>query len=262
MNVDQLMSIFESVGRTQRPSSSSSGVVPLLKKKCSSCEDEERITPDRLCHVCGEELVEIRPPPVAMDPVRDGINRGDVDSSFFDLLGDDLRAAIAASLQQGAPSRQISPEYLSTLGKVTLDTRRGLLYDTILSIGPLNIMVVPASFGPLPSSDTILTTSLILGNPEFGDVSPLINHLSCTGAIVVLKRGKVSFATKAMTAQQSGAVACVVINTTDIWPFAMTDSTHELEHDALTIPILMISQSDGDVVEGTQSYLLTISTMI
>ena len=245
MNVDQLMSIFEGVGRYQRPSSTDP-----LKKKCMACEDEARVTSDRLCHVCGEELVEIRPPRIAIDSARDGMNRGDLDSSFFDLLGDDLRAAIAASLQQGAPSRQISPEYLSTLGKVTLDTRRGLLYDTILSIGPLNIMVVPASFGPLPSSDTVLTTSLILGNPEFGEVSPLINHLQCAGAIVVVKRGKVSFANKAIVAQQSGAVACVVINTTDIWPFAMTDSTNELEHDTLTIPILMISQSDGDLVEG------------
>jgi hypothetical protein len=60
-------------------------------------------------------------------------------------------------------------------------------------------MGIIASFGPLPEKE--ITTSLIIGDPEFGE-KKLDNN--CTNTIVLLKRGKVSFAAKALAAQNSG----------------------------------------------------------
>lgn len=224
-------------------------------KRCPSCDDGDRQTNDRLCHVCGDELNEV--PRVANAAVTSselsGRGAGGDGVDFLDLLGADLRAAIQASLEQAAPTRQISQEYLSMLGKVTLDSRRGLLYDVTLSIGPLVVMGTPATFGPLLSADgTIEDVPIVFGDPSCGESTDnqLSNCTACAGSIVLLKRGKVSFAVKAKVAQESGAVALIVINTADMWPFVMTDSTNELAGGTLRIPVVMISQSNGELVEG------------
>jgi hypothetical protein len=196
-------------------------------------------------------LVEIPRVATAVATASDVLSGGGGD--FMDLLGSDLRAAIQASLAQAAPTRQISQEYLSTLGKVTLDSRRGLLYDVTVSIGPLVVMGTPATFGPLLTADAeIQDVPLVFGDPRCGEATDcqLSNSAQCAGAIVLLERGKVSFAVKAKAAQESGAVALIVINTTDMWPFVMTDSTNELDGFTLRIPAIMISQASGELVEG------------
>lgn len=215
----------------------------MIKKKCPQCEDgEELVTTDRLCRTCGENLVECLQVTgeAAIPPTSDTMN-------FFDLLGDDLRRAITESLAQSHSDRQISTEYLSRLGKVVLDERRGLLFDITLCIGPLSFMGVLASFGPIPSAE--LVSSIVIGEPEFGDMERLTNSGSCAGAIVLLKRGKVSFAQKALAAMASGAAALVICQTYEIWPFVMTDSANEISKVALNIPVIMISQSDSEIVE-------------
>lgn len=253
MNVDRLMSIFESVQSAAARVNSSSGPP---RKHCPICPDDApRITSDRLCSVCGELLEVITSPLPHPASVSSDVAGDDaVTGGWFGLLNEDLRAAIQASLQQQAPSRQISPDYLSTLGKVELDARRGLLHDVVLHVGPLAMMAVPSAFGPLPSADTPLAAPLVLGDPICGDTDisshVLANHDTCAGKIVVLKRGKVSFFAKARAAQCSGALACVVINTADMWPFVMTDTANEAERDPLRIPVVMVSQGDGEVVEG------------
>jgi hypothetical protein len=49
------------------------------------------------------------------------------------------------------PTRQISTAYIKTLGKVIVDERRTILADVSLSVGPLKLLAVSASFGFLPS---------------------------------------------------------------------------------------------------------------
>ena len=170
-------------------------------KRCPQCDDDEIFDArDRLCRTCGEELID--------NPAVDEVHQpshGDHSepTNFFDLIGDDLRREIQDSLALSLPDRQISIEYLSKLGKVVLDSRRGLLHDITLSIGPLSIMCVLASFGAVPVSE--LAAKIIFGDPEWGDTPDLSNAAICYGTIVVLKRGKVSFAQKAIAAKKSGA---------------------------------------------------------
>ena len=252
IGVDQLMSIFESSTMRQQQRQA----VPAAKK-CPSCEDGDRPTTDRLCHICGDELVDI-PRVVTAATTNNALSAaaGSNGVDFMDLLGTDLRAAIQASLEQAAPTRQISQEYLSTLGKVTLDSRRGLLHDVTLSIGPLLVMGTAATFGPLLATDAaIQDVPLIFGDPVCGETTDnlLSNSAHCAGAIVLLQRGKVSFAAKAKVAQASNAAALVVINTSDMWPFVMTDSANELDSFDLRIPVVMISQASGELVQGVMN---------
>jgi Ring finger domain/PA domain len=239
INLDSLLS------STEFNFSNRSRHTPLLGRRCPQCDDGETSdTKDRLCRICGEELVDVTQAAAASTLSHQA--HGDT-MNVFDLLGDDLRRAIQESLAQSLPDRQISSEYLSKLGKVVLDNRRGLLHDIVLCIGPLSIMGVLASFGPLPATEIVCP--IVFGDPEFGDAPSLSNSSSCTGSIVVLKRGKVSFAQKAIAASSSGASAVIVGQTFDIWPFVMTDSAGEIVDKNLTIPVLMISQADLVLLE-------------
>ena len=219
-----------------------------IQKRCpNDCDLEAPSTEDRLCRICGEELVEaVETSTSARD---DPVDRSNLMESLFDFFGEDLRAAIEASNARSNPQRQISQEYMSTLGKIVLDERRGLLYDVFFRIGPLSVLAVPASFGPIPHCGEVVSR-IVIGKPECGDADMLENAEECIGSVVLLKRGKVSFATKTRAAQRSGASAVIVIQTADMWPFVMTDSAGELlEGPPLSIPVVMISQSDARLVE-------------
>lgn len=61
--------------------------------------------------------------------------------------------------------------------------------------------------------------------------------------IVLTQRGKVSFAKKALLVQESGGVAVVVCQTSNVWPYQMTDSIGESQN--LMIPCVMISQESA-----------------
>ena len=221
------------------------------RKSCPACnEDEMVVTNDRLCRICGEELVVESQTTMNSSSSNDTRLLSDA-TSFFDLMGEDLRVAIAESLSQTLPGRQISQAYLTTLGKVTLDTRRSLLYDIILQIGPITIMATPGPgmFAPLPPTDTLISSQIVLGDPEFGENEIFINSNECKDSFVILKRGKVSFAKKALNAQRSGASVVIICQNTDVWPFMMTDEGMEInEYNLLTIPVVMISKKDSELV--------------
>ena len=210
-------------------------------KKCPQCEDGLiHDIKSRLCRVCGDELIDI------IEVAEPG--RSSTDSTnLFDFLGADLRAAILESLAQSEPDRQISAEYLSTLGKVILDQRRGLLYDIVFQFEMLSIMGTVATFGSIPAKE--ISSTILFGDPEFGEGGILRNSSLCNGSMVLLKRGKVSFASKAMAAQSSGAIALIVCQTFEVWPFVMADSANELLGIDLIIPVIMISQSDSLILE-------------
>ena len=67
------------------------------------------------------------------------------------------------------------------------------------------------------------------------------------GKIVRMERGKVNFMEKALMAQNHGAKAVVITQSAPVWPFVMTDSS--FSGGRLNIPIFMISQRDGSVVD-------------
>lgn len=58
-----------------------------------------------------------------------------------------------------------------------------------------------------------------------------------------MERGVCTFAQKVLRAQAAGAVAAIIIQTMDVWPYTMTDSKGESS--AITIPAFMLSTKHG-----------------
>jgi hypothetical protein len=143
-----------------------------------------------------------------------------------------------------SPSRPISNDYLKTIGRIVVDGRRGILHDTWISIGVFKALAVHAGFGVLMSPNSAMRLDLVLGCPPFADapLQPL------GGRAVLLERGKVTFYDKALRAEEAGASCVIISQSYETWPFVMTDSVPDRKE--ISIPVLMISKAEGEVLRG------------
>lgn len=65
-------------------------------------------------------------------------------------------------------------------------------------------------------------------------------------SVLVMDRGISTFASKALRAEAAGAVAAVIIQTHDVWPYMMEDSKGEAKAaGGLGIPVCMVSKENG-----------------
>lgn len=199
-----------------------------------------------ICQVCGAQLVRQVAPSVERAPQTDL----DALADLFELLGADIRHAIQEAMADRMPTRHISVDYLSTLGKVVVDERRTILRDLSISMGPFAALAVSAQFGPLPEENLTVSAKLVCGQPACGEAE-LSNSSECNGAITLLERGLVSFASKSLRAIAAGSVAVVISQTAGVWPFLMSDSIGEIAAcgKAVTVPVVMISQKDAEIVK-------------
>lgn len=237
-----------------------------MGRRCNECEiDYEDF--HIICEECGESTEDVTAT-INEESTSENIRNLNNDNNgnppqilggdIFSFINADLRAAIEASIAQSSPSRAISTDYLKTMGMVKLDSRRSLLYECVLSIGPLRIYGTLSEFSPLPNNDNnnLTFNQAILGDPIEGDKTKLNNENELiisnnnNAKALILKRGKISFVQKALLAQKSGANLLIIIQSFAIWPFVCQDSTSELKESGveLTIPVI-ISQEDGVLVE-------------
>ena len=89
---------------------------------------------------------------------------------------------------------------------------------------------------------------LVFADPPFGEV-PLNNAAQCSGCLVAIKRGgHVRFVTKALHAQDAGAIAVVMINDEDqpLVPHSSGGTDDDTEH--VVIPVIGVSRKDGRVL--------------
>lgn len=195
----------------------------------------------RYCGICGA-VVAFRPSTSNSSSV-DAVaaERDAQHQSLLEMLGEELRAEVESFLLISEREKPISEAYLQTIGRVTLDTRRSLLLDARITCEGLSINVIAAAFGPL-IENTCIEGPTKVPIAEFGDEA--LSDLG--GCIAVLRRGKVSFVNKALRAQEAGALAVIVMQTYDIWPFVMTDSAGEAGE--LTIPVLMVGRGDSEIL--------------
>lgn len=193
-------------------------------------------------------------------------------STLAQRLSNDLLALLESAQSRSAPQREVTLSFLQTAGILEVDSRSVTLQNTTLSIGPLKMLCILASFSPFPTSnhETIsIHAPIINGEPILGD-KPLSS--SASDAIVLLNRGGVSFADKAITAQNAGAVCLVVVQSEGMkWPFQMSDSQGIVNPNppsldskdssstsnlpTIRIPVCMISLEDG---EALRSYLSAV----
>jgi len=77
--------------------------------------------------------------------------------------------------------------------------------------------------------------------------NPLVNGASINGKIAVVYRGDCEFGTKALQAQNEGAIAVIIISNTDVTAFNMLGAT---DGPSVTIPVVMISSSNGELLKN------------
>ena len=250
-----------------------------MGRRCNYCEiDYENF--HMICEECGESTDVVNTTTTNEESINENIrnlnnNNNNNNNNYnpqqllggdiFSFINADLRAAIEASIAQSSPSRAISTDYLKTMGKVKLDSRHSLLYECVLTIGPLRIYGTLSEFSPLPNNNNnnnnnnhLKFNQVILGDPIEGDTTKLNNANELTISnnnnntnALILQRGKISFVQKALLAQKSGANLLIIIQSFSTWPFVCQDSTSELKESGieLTIPVICISQEDGVLVE-------------
>lgn len=208
-------------------------------RHCPDC-NEEPAGQGRFCEICGAE-VELR-------PVTVGTNAHEAEEmqqrqleALLDVFGFGFRDEFEQNVLQTAPNREVSIDYVKSLGKIVIDDRRTILWNCTISLGPLHINGVSSAFSPLPF-DTIKCT-IAPARPLHGeeDIS------TRPGNIVVFQRGKVSFPTKVLRAQEAGASAVIITQSAPVWPFVMLDTSNELPTGA-AIPTIMVSQTDGELL--------------
>mmetsp|Transcript_1533 Transcript_1533/g.2466 ORF Transcript_1533/g.2466 Transcript_1533/m.2466 type:complete len:313 (+) Transcript_1533:42-980(+) len=211
-------------------------------KHCSEC-DEDYDVEDEYCHICGAKMESVSPPEAQTEHTEEDMFSQL--SSILDIFGVDFQDDIQAALSQSQVTA-ISREYASSLGKVTVDRRGSILYNCSISMGPLKLSATTSEFNILPFERTP-SAPLVLGQPLCGE-SEFANGADIAGAIVFVKRGIVTFATKVKHAMNAGAVGVIVHQTAERWPFVMTDSSQELQGIDVNIPVLMVNESDGNLL--------------
>lgn len=105
-------------------------------------------------------------------------------------------------------------------------------------------------FGSLvgaPITENIVLINDGSGSPTLG-CNAITNAAALNGKIALIRRGSCTFVIKVKAAQDAGAIAVIMMNNVDGQPIPMGGSDP-----AITIPSVMISKADGDVLENALS---------
>ncbi|NNK71726.1 MAG: hypothetical protein HKO94_00905, partial [Flavobacteriaceae bacterium] len=129
------------------------------------------------------------------------------------------------------------PTTFQSASNITVNSPAGLAGDYI--------SVPTGSFGSTITS--VITADLVLANDATGVPTEGCNAFGedATGKIALIRRGACNFTVKVKNAQDAGAIGVIMMNNIDGTPIPMggTDET-------ITIPAVMISKSDGDLIEA------------
>lgn len=130
-------------------------------------------------------------------------------------------------------------------GPTTFQSSSNITINSPAGIAGIYTCYATTAFGsPVTSTMTadIVLVDDGLANPTEG-CNPLINGASVAGKIALIKRGTCPFVDKVNNAQNAGAIAVIMMNNVSGTPVAMggTDG-------AITIPSVMISKQDGDLL--------------
>lgn len=218
-------------------------------KYCNEC-DENYETNDDYCHICGTIFTspthQSHEDPVANNTTTiESIESMDhFIQTMLDIFGIDSQDELRRHFNE-TTQVQLSHEYILNLGKIEVDVKGSIFYNCILSIGPLKINGISSDFSELPFPE-LTNLHLFEGNPIYGDTELENIFVEDTSMVLYFRRGVVSFATKALRGQLFGAKAIIISQSDDRWPFIMTDSTQQA---LISIPTIMISQSDGQLLE-------------
>lgn len=252
----------------------------MVDNWCPTCE-ETCSDHSKICTICGDEL---QPPPSSTTSPTDSRSRvvtiQDITSAFQEGSVPDVADVATGLPSMGAdgwqqiPTQLLQPQnaahrgratskaFLKRIPRITLEDKSSLFRQGRLTIsrtglaeGGLNLPVVSGEFGRTDAIN-LDDCTIIVGSPRTAkgglDESCRDEIRKQARAIVYLERGDgITFVSKAIEAQQAGAIAVVIGNNmASPWPYTMKDSKGEAADLGLEIPVVMIKQSDGkDLIE-------------
>lgn len=108
--------------------------------------------------------------------------------------------------------------------------------------------------GQIPSTPMI-NIPIVKADP-YDACGTLTNATAISGKVALVKRGTCEFGAKALTAQQAGAVAVIIVNNIPGGPVGMGAGA---QGGSVTIPVIMISDVDGAAIEAQMSNNPTIT---
>ncbi|GLD92577.1 hypothetical protein PINS_up001136 [Pythium insidiosum] len=203
---------------------------------CPACEElVSRTTPDRKrCLICGHELESRRQEQHA--PTSNG-GPQDFLQIFQDVLA---RLDPSGAGGFGDARRPATAEAVNKLGSFLADQASTIEVAVAVSGIKGEVIAVPANFGPC---DSVPRAPIVAADPIDG-ASTLANSNALSGKIVIMRRGACTFAQKVLRAQAAGALAVLIVQTFDVWPYTMTDSKGESAE--TSIPTFMLSMKQGE----------------
>lgn len=235
---------------------------------------------DSLCPTCGANVRSVGPAEVTSLPAllerissafqaREGEDAPTVGPAQGPAGPDDLASLLAqlhaggddaAALQAGLEGADAQPAAAAAIAAlatlVVRDPKADIPQAATVRVsgggGPtLELLATPASFGPsLPTTSSAASGSLVCALPADGSTA-FTNAAACASTLVLVTRGGVSFASKALRAQSAGAAAVIVQNAQGAaWPYTMQDSAREAEAGGLRIPTAMVRWEDGETLRA------------
>ena len=133
-------------------------------------------------------------------------------------------------------------------GPITFESASNITINSPAGLAGDYLSVPTTNFGPTITS--VITANLVLANDATGVPTQGCNTFGATveGKIALLRRGECNFTDKVKNAQDAGAIGVIVMNNIDGTPIPMggDDAT-------ITIPAVMISKTDGDLIEAALS---------
>jgi hypothetical protein len=186
------------------------------------------------------------------------------------MMGEEWQAAPAEALDPQAHShgRPTSKKALADIPRIVLESKSSIFQHASIDIMgedgifSSHLQAVPGELGP-GTACSLENVTLIVASPRTGkgglSEETKLKISTVANAVVYMERGDgVTFVQKAILAQQCGASAVVIGNNMSApWPYVMKDSKGEAETSGLTIPVVMVKQSDGQkIVEASQKQKL------
>jgi len=223
---------------------------------CADCDEKFDLKSNIYrCRTCGSALeTKISTPTISQAPqsaqATEQLSLLERIASHF---SEDILRSIQESISGQLPNRSIKESYLKTVGILQVDERNTVLADVCLSVGPLRLLCVIAGFSMIPNANTDIEATLVHGDPECGETD-FVNAGIIDNNLLLLKRGKVTFAQKTKRAELTKAKALIISQTEGKWPFLMTDNSQELAvldsatSACTTIPVVMISPHDATLL--------------
>eukprot|EP01031_Cornospumella_fuschlensis_P035560 gene35560-43120_t len=245
----------------------------MIQLYCDDCDEttskDAKFGHLHRCRVCGGDLRELPAQPAVgpssssrlsallQSAPSDSADVAEALASMHDTLLSVLSPDLPASnvhVTKDQLEHEVKPFMMDQQGA-------GLVSISIQLLGQAeSVGCILASFCRVPSQDIVISGTVVLADPPYGETLPALLPPSPPAPfLLVMQRGRVSFLQKARVAQALGAACLVVAQQADgQFPFLM-ESGQEDPAVALDLPVVMVRHEDLEALQRHRGRAATLS---